>query len=213
MGVEPAEGPADTLLFHIGSPFFITMRIAGDRACTPFNGTPFYFDAGGAQLGWGFEEVADSILFPHPAGSCERILMLSSENSNRIAEGYYSFKTLIFLDATSRLYSDTLVIHAVRSHNGADTLSYARFLEEQVVRNSPMLNDPETLRALFAEGTPKSAESEIYRAVIFAKIGEMASADAAITSSKRLEAQRGKPVTGTAAAARNLLIEELKEIR
>jgi hypothetical protein len=213
MRVEPAEGHADTLLFHIGSPFFITMRIGEDRACEPFNGTPFYFDAGGAQLGWGFEEVADSILFPHPAGSCNRTLMLSSENSNRIAEGYYSFKTLIFLDATSRLYSDTLVVHAVRSHNGADTLSYARFLEEQVVRNSPMLSDPETLRALFAEGTPRSAESEIYRAVILYKIGEAAGADAAISSSQRLEAQRGKPVAGTAAAARSLLIERLRALR
>ena len=213
MSVEPAEGGADTLLFHIGSPLFIRMRIEGDRACEPFNGTPFFFDAGGAQLGWGFEEVADTLLFPRSPGSCDRTLMLSSENSNRIAEGYYTFKTLIFLDAASRLYSDTLVIHAVRSRNGADTLSYARFLEEQMVRNSPMLSEPETLRALFADGTPKSAESEIYRAAILYRIGEAGSADAALASSAELERRRGRPVAGTAAQAREHLARLLRVMK
>lgn len=209
LDIEPTEGSSDTLLFHIGSPFFLRMRVSGDRACEPFNGRPFYFDAGGSQLGWGFEEVADTLLFPHAPGSCQRIVMLSSENSNRVAEGYYTFKTLIFLDATDRLYSDTLVIHAVRSRSGADTISYGRFLQEQAVKNSPTLHDPETLRALFAEQTPKSAESEIYRAVILYRAGDNAGADAALQSSRALESRRGRPVGGTAAEARTRLTGQI----
>ncbi|MEO5930028.1 MAG: hypothetical protein ABIR47_08850 [Candidatus Kapaibacterium sp.] len=203
--VAPLEGGSDTVSFHIGSPMFLRMHLTADRACTPFNGTPFYFDAAGAQLGWGFEEVADSLLFPRTPGSCDRMLMLSSENSNRIAEGVYTFKVLIFIDAESRLYSDTIVVRAVRSNQGADTLSYARFLQEQIARRSPMLNDPETIRALFADGTPKSAESEIYRGVILYRGGDYAGAGAALRSSKEIEQKRRNPLTRGAAAARDAL--------
>jgi hypothetical protein len=56
--VEPVEGPTDTVAFHIGSPLFLRLRIpAGNDACKPFNGRPFFFDSSGAQLGWGFQEA------------------------------------------------------------------------------------------------------------------------------------------------------------
>ncbi len=200
--VEPAEGRSDTIRFHIGSPFFLRLKIADSRTCEPFQGQPFFFDAPGAQLGWGFREVTDSILFPRTAGSCERIVMLSSEGSNRVAEGEYSFKLLFFVDAAERIYSDTLVVQAVRSASGADTLSYARFLQEQIVNNSPLLSDPETVHALFAEGTPRSAESEIYRAIILFRGGDITGADEAIRISHELETRRKRPLSGTAAAAR-----------
>lgn len=205
MIVEPVEGFTDTVRFHIGSPLFLRLKINGGDACRPFNGQPFYFDASGAQLGWGFEEVTDSLIFPRAANSCERIVMLSSESSNRIAEGSYTFKTLIFIDAANRLYSDTIPVHAVRSTRGADTLTYARFLQELIIRNSTVLHDPETIRALFADGTPRSAESEIYRAAILLRAGDPAGAQTALTSARTLAERRGRPLDQSAAAARDAI--------
>jgi hypothetical protein len=199
--VEAAEGRSDTIRFHIGSPLFLRVRIAGTNGCTPFNGRPFFFDAAGSQLGWGFEEVADSLLFRRAAGACERVLMLSSESSNRLAEGVYSFKTLFFLDDGSKLYSDTIVITAVRATDGADSISYARFLQEQIVRRSPLLADPETLRALFAPGTPSSAESEVYRAVLLARAGDLAGAEQAVKQARARATQRGRALDAAAANA------------
>lgn len=203
--VAPVEGHTDTIRFHIGAPLFLSMSIDGDRACEPFNGQPFYFDATGAQLGWGFEEVADSLLFPHGEGRCERNIMLSSENSIRIPEGYYTFKVLIFLDEKSQIYSDTIVLHAVRSKQGADQLSYARFLQEQIIRNSSLLNDPETLRAVFAEGTPQSAESQVYRALILYRGGDLTGADEALQKATQLEKERSRAIAGSALISRRKL--------
>ncbi len=197
--LDPFEGHADTLRFHIGSPFFIRMRVDGNRtdglACEAFDGRPFYFDAGGSQLGWGFEEVADSLLFPRGRGVCDRVIMLSSDASNRIAEGNYTLTVTVFLEAKKHLYSDTLYLQAVRS-GGADDVSYTRFLQEQIVRNSPLLRDPETLRALFSDGAPRSAESEIYRALVYFRGGDRNQAQLALESATNLEAQRNRPVTG-----------------
>ncbi len=206
INVEPLEGPSDTIRFHIGSPFFLRLKILDDQACGPFQGQAFYFDAPGAQLGWGFHEVNDKLLFPqslsHP---CERIVMVSSDGSNRIAEGEYTFKLLLFVDDTHRIYSDTLVVQAVHSPTGADTLSYIRFLQEQIVNNSPLLSDPETVQALFAEGTPRSAESEIYRAVILFKGGDAGGAEQALRSAQELEKKRGHALNRTASATRDAL--------
>jgi hypothetical protein len=211
--VEPIEGPTDTVRFHIGSPLFLRLKIAGDRSCDPFNGQPFFFDALGAQLGWGFEEVADSLIFPRASGACERIVMLSSENSNRIAEGHYTFKTLIFIDAASRLYSDTIGVHAIRSEKGADDLSYTRFLQELIVKNSTMLNDPETINALFAEGTPRGAESEVYRAAILLRGGDATGAQSALASAKQLADRRGRPLDRSAATAYNAVAKAIAGAR
>jgi hypothetical protein len=198
--VQPIEGPQDTIRFHIGSPLFLRLKLDGEIACQPFNGQPFYFDISGAQLGWGFQEISDSILFPHAAGECERIVMLSSENSNRIPEGVYSLKVMIFVDEHSRLYSDTLVVHPVRSADGADELSYSRFLLEQLVRNSPLLQDHETVQALFAEGTPRSATSEVYRALVLYRGGDIAGAESALHSSAELARVSRKSPDPTATA-------------
>jgi hypothetical protein len=199
--VEPVEGATDTVRFHIGSPLFLRLKITADRACEPFSGQPFFFDALGAQLGWGFEEVADSIIFPHAKGACDRIVMLSSESSNRIAEGTYTFKTLIYIDAASRLYSDTIVVHAERSDGGANALSYSRFLQELIVRNSALLNDPETIRALFANTTPRSAESEVYRAAILLRGGDLTGAQGALASARQIAESRRNPLDRNASAA------------
>lgn len=209
IGIHPTEGQSDTLRFHIGSPFFLRLKVADAAACTPFSGRLFYFDAPGSQLGWGFREVSDTLLFPHTAGSCERIVMLSSENSNRIAEGDYTLKLQVFLDVENRVNSDTLVLRAVRSTSGADTLSYARFLQEQIVNNSPLLNDPETLRALFAEETPRSPESEIYRAVILFKSGNPSGAEQALLSSRALQNGRRRKMDPIAIASRDALIKAM----
>jgi hypothetical protein len=207
--VEPIEGASDTVSFHIGSPLFLRLKLSGDIACEPFNGQPFYFDASGAQLGWGFEEVRDSLLFPTAPGSCERIIMLSSENSNRIAEGTYSMKVLLFLDEKSRLYSDTIFVHPVHSASGADTLSYSRFLLEQIIHNTPLLHEPETIQALFAEGTPRSAESEVYHALILYRGGDIAGAEKALLATSELTARRNYPLDRAASAVAGLLAERL----
>lgn len=210
--IDPAEAQSDTLRFHIGSPFFLRLKVTDAAACTPFSGRIFYFDAPGAQLGWGFHEVTDTLLFPRTAGSCERIVMLSSDNSNRIAEGDYTLKLQVFLDAANRVNSDTLVLQAVRSASGADTLSYARFLQEQIVNNSPLLADPETLRALFAEGTPRSPESEIYRAIILFKSGNPSGAEEALLSSRQLQNGRRKKLDQVASASRDALVKAMASV-
>ncbi len=174
--LEPIEGHADTVDFHIGAPLFLRLRINPGTACQAYNGYPFFFDATGAQLGWGFEEVADSLLFPDQRQRCERIIMLSSDHSNRLAEGYFSATVELFVDEHMKLHSDTIILHPVHA-NGADALSYGRFLVEQILRNGTLLgSDRETVDALFADGVPQSAESEIYRAAILYRLGDIAGA-------------------------------------
>lgn len=204
------ENADDTLRFHVGSPLFFRIRVADQTACAPFTGKPFYFDRNGSQLGWGFEEVADSLLFPRTGGACERVVMLSAENANRIAEGTYTLKLLLFLDGGTKLYSDTVVVQAVRSADGANSLSYARFLQEQILRNSPLLADPETIRALFAEGTPKSAESEVYRAAILFRVGDATGADAALASARAMAAARGRELDRAASGTLGALTRALR---
>jgi hypothetical protein len=192
--VEPIERGSDTISFHIGSPLFLRLKLDGELACRPFDGLPFYFDMEGAQLGWNFEEITDSILFPVRPGACERIVMLSSENSNRIPEGVYSLKVMIFVDEKSKLYSDTVIVRPIRSPEGANQLSYRRFLVEQLVRNSPLLHDRETVQALFAEGTPVSAESEVYRALVLYRGGDIAAAEQAVASAEEISRRSRSPL-------------------
>ncbi len=210
LAIESMEAAGDTLRFHVGSPLFFRIRVADQAACAPFIGKPFYFDRSGAQLGWGFEEVADSLLFPRTGGACERVVMLSAENANRIAEGTYTLKLLLFLDGGTKLYSDTVVVQAVRSVDGANNLSYVRFLQEQILRNSPLLADPETIRALFADGTPKSAESEVYRAAILYRVGDATGADAALASARAMAAARGRELDRAASGTLGALTRVLR---
>lgn len=206
--VEPVEGPTDTVAFHIGSPLFLRLRIpAGNDACKPFNGRPFFFDSSGAQLGWGFQEVTDSVLFPAVGNDCQRILMLSSEQSNKLPEGRYTLYVELMFDAQHRLTSNMIPIHPAYSKTGADSLSYSRFLAEQIVSNNPLLRDPETLRALFAEGVPKSVESELYRALILLRAGDAEAARQALSAADQRAA--GKPLPPATDALRKGLAQVL----
>lgn len=203
--LEAVEGPMDTVEFHIGSPLFVRLRLGDSSSCAPGIGELFYFDASGAQLGWGFTEVSDSLLFPPTAGRCERIVMLSSEASNRLAEGRFTMRTELFLTPAKRLRSDTLALHPVRSTTGADEVSYARFLMEQIVRNAAQLRDPETVMALFGEGVPTSAESEVYRAVVLYRMGDFARAVMALDDSREMERARRRAISPAAATTRSTL--------
>lgn len=189
--LESIEGVTDTIEFHIGSPLFLRLNINAGRACQPFNGRPFYFSEAGAQLGWGFSEVSDSLLFPRGKGSCERIVMLSSESSNLLAEGYYVLSVALLLDEKSELRSDTIVLHPVHA-TGANELSYSRFLLEQMISNSPLLKDPLTLRELFAPHLPHSPASEVYRAAIMYMNGEYEGAVEALHAAQKLREEKGR---------------------
>ncbi len=204
--LEPLESRSDTVSFHIGSPLFLRLRVPpGNSACTPFNGTPFYFDANGNQLGWKIQEVTDTLLFPPTSSDCERILMLSSESSNHLPEGLFQMNVAILFDAKKRLTSNTIVLHPAHSRQGADSLSYTRFLQEQILSNNPLLHDPETLKALFAEGVPKSAESEVFRSVILFRAGDLSGAESALRASEELATRRGSSLNPAAAATREAL--------
>jgi hypothetical protein len=205
---EPVEGPTDTVRFHIGSPLFLRLRLGDPSVCRPGSGELFYFDATGSQLGWGFQEVVDSLLFPTIDGRCERVVMLSSEASNRLPAGRYTMRAELFLDPARRLRSDTLAVQPVRSTTGADELSYARFLMEQIVHNAAQLRDPETVAALFGEGVPTSAESEVYRAVVLYRVGDFAGAVIALRSSREMERERGRSV-GIAAETTRATLERI----
>lgn len=206
--LEPIDGKTDTVQFHIGSPLFLHLKINGERACRPFNGRPFFFDASGAQVGWGFVEVADSLLFPRPAGSCDRYLMLSSENSNLLAEGYYTLSVALLLDEKSELRSDTIVLHPVHS-SGADHLSYSRFLLEQILSNSPLLQDPTTMGELFAPHLPHSPASEVYHAAILYMGGDLYRAGELLKAARAMEKEQGMVMSPAAARVSEELAKRL----
>lgn len=205
MRLRGLDVASDTVTFHIGAPLFLRLSGSRQEGCAPFDGRPFFFDGAGAQIGWGLLEVADSLVLPRSQDGCDRFLLLTSENSNRLPEGVYTLKTLIFIDEKRSLYSDTLVVRAVRSPGGADTTSFTRFLLEQILRNSPLLSDPETLSAIFASGTPRGAESEIYRSVILQRGGDPSGARQALQEADRMVRQRGRPLDENASRVRNLL--------
>lgn len=206
--LEPIEGGTDTVRFHIGSPLFLRLKINAGRACEPFNGRPFFFDANGAQVGWGFVEVADSLLFPRGKESCERYLMLSSENSNLLAEGYYTLSVSLLLDEKSELRSDTIVLHPVHSR-GADALSYSRFILEQILSNSPLLQDPMTLNELFAPHLPHSPASEVYHAAILFMSGDMYRAADLLKEARRMAQEKGTAMSPAAARVSDELEKRL----
>lgn len=205
MELRAIDTDSDTVTFHIGSPLILRLSGRREPGCAPFDGRPFYFDAVGAQIGWGFVEVADSILLPHLDGECDRYLLLTSENSNRLPEGVFTVKTEIFIDEKRALYSDTITLRCIRSPQGADTTSFNRFLIEQILRNSPLLADPETLGAVFGEGTPRGAESEVYRGLILLRGGDAAGAWRALEEADRLVDLRGRPLDSNAERVRRLL--------
>lgn len=202
--LEPIEGATDTVRFHIGSPLFLRLTITTGRACEPFNGRPFFFSDDGAQAGWGFEEVTNELLFPRKDGTCERIVMLSSENSNLLAEGNYRLSVALLLDEKSELRSDTIVINPIHATK-ADDLSYSRFLLEQMLQNSPLLQDPATLRELFAPHLPHSPTSEVYHAAILFETGDYEGASKALNAARRLQEERSGAISKGAAILRDEL--------
>jgi hypothetical protein len=203
--LEPVEGPADTVEFHIGSPLLLRLRLDGADGCGNGTGQLFYFDDASMQLGWGFEEVSDSLVLRPSSSYCERFVLLSSEASNRLAEGTYAMRTTLFLDPRRRMPSNTIVVRAVRSTTGADQESYARFLQEQILLRPDQLRDPETLDALFGEGVPVSAESDVYRAVILFRAGDYAGAEVSLSSAADMALERRTPLSLAAAATRDAL--------
>ncbi|MGE3802727.1 MAG: hypothetical protein AB7H80_17060 [Candidatus Kapaibacterium sp.] len=208
VAMESIEGIRDTIEFHIGSPLFLKLKIQTGRACEPFNGHPFFFDERGAQVGWGFEEVSDTLMFPDAEASCERYLMLSSEASNLLAEGYYSMSVALLIDEKSELRSDTIVLHPIHA-SGANTLSYSRFILEQIISNSPLLEDRATLRELFSNHLPQSFASDVYRAAIFYRGGDRIEASDALAAAERRMKSSESSATGSTNASR--LFKRLQE--
>jgi hypothetical protein len=136
--------------------------------------------------------------------------MLTSESSNRLAEGYYFLKIQIYNDERSRINSDTILLHPVRSASGATEESYSRFIQEQIIRNSQLLvNDADTRAALFGDGVPVSAESEIYHALILYRSGDIAGAEYALKSARDLQRFRQRPLAEDARIARDALFARL----
>ncbi|MCB9216007.1 MAG: hypothetical protein R3F28_13895 [Candidatus Kapaibacterium sp.] len=199
--IESIEGIRDTIEFHIGSPLFLKLGIRTGRACESFNGHPFFFDERGAQVGWGFEEVSDTLMFPDAEASCERYLMLSSEASNLLAEGYYSMSVALLIDEKSELRSDTIVLHPIHA-SGANALSYSRFILEQIILNSPLLEDRATLRELFSDHLPQSFASDVYRAAIFYRGGDRVEASDALAAAERRMKSDESSSTGSANTSR-----------
>ena len=208
--VESIEGVSDTIEFHIGSPLFLRLSINAGRACEPYNGRPFYFAEAGAQLGWGFQEVSDSLLFPRRKNACERIVMLSSENSNLLAEGHYVFSVALLLDEKSELRSDTIILRPIHAA-GANKLSYSRFLLEQMLTNSPLLKDPLTLKELFAPHLPHSPASEVYHAAILYVNGQYEEAVQALAVAQRLQDENEGDISHAATFLRGELQRRLAE--
>ena len=206
--LESIEGNNDTIRFHIGSPLFLRMNINTRLACEAFNGHPFFFDEKGVQIGWGFEEVQDTLVLGGEEGSCERFLMLTSESSNLLAEGYYPMSVALLIDEKSELRSDTIVLHPVHA-SGADERSYSRFIIEQIISRSPLLDDPVTLRELFASHLPQSFASDVYKAVIFYRGGDMFGAEEALTEAEK---KMMTPVGELSVGARRLYNELKRRI-
>lgn len=210
--LEALEGHIDTVEFHIGAPLFLRLSVGDARGCAPGVGELFHFDATGSQLGWSFEEVSDSLLFPRLPGRCDRVIMLSSEASNRLAEGRFTMRTELFLEPRERIISNLIALHPVRSQSGANERSYARFLQEQIVRNPAHLRDPQTLAALFGEGVPTSAESEVYRSLILFRSGDLAGARQALHTASQMAAERGRPLDVAAATTHAAVTQDLAAV-
>lgn len=202
--IEPLETTGNKISFHVGSPMFLRVKINGKLGCEPMNGQFFYFDQKDIQVGWGFEEVFDSTLFPKDKKSCERIIMLSSENSNRLPEGDYQLKLALYVNEKIKLTSDTITLSPIHA-NQASQESYSAFLLEQIFRNSPVLQDPETLKAIFSDKSLASAESEIYCGLMKLRAGDISGSILALKNSEILESKAGKPLGNFASSIKKIV--------
>ncbi len=180
--IKSLEGRSDTISFHVGSPLILRIEGTPGRGCDQENGDFFLFSSKRAQLGWLFQEVSDSVLFPWSRGTCARYLMLTSEESNDLAEGYYELSVALLLDERNRRVSDTVVLHPVHA-KGASSLSYGAFLAEQIALDAPLLRERETQRELFADHLPKSRTIYLYEAIIRYRSGDLGGARRAYLSS------------------------------
>ena len=202
--ITSLDGSSDTITFHIGSPLFL--RIPGEpgRGCEGMNGHFFVFGENESQLGWGFREIADSIAFPEP--DCVRYLLLPSEESNGLAEGYYRVSVALLLDEKSRRTSDTVVLHPIHAPSASPD-SYAQFLLEQLVLASTMLRNEATVSGLFADHLPKNRTIDLYEGLIRYRIGDLTGAREALARASR----EGVGVFGPHAAALHARLSLLVE--
>ena len=202
--ITSLDGNADTITFHIGSPLFL--RIPGEpgRGCEAMNGHFFVFGENESQLGWGFREIADSTAFPET--DCVRYLMLPSEESNGLAEGYYRVSVALLLDEKSRRTSDTVVLHPIHAPSASPD-SYAQFLLEQLILASTMLRNEATVDGLFADHLPKNRTIDLYEGLIRYRIGDLTGAREALARASR-EGARG---FGPHAAALHARLSRLVE--
>lgn len=174
----------DSISFHIGGPVLLSIDNRSGRACAVENGRIFTFGVDGTQLGWGFEEVSDSIVLPRSETDCRRYLLLSAEESNRLAEGSYGASVALLMDASQRLTSDTILLSPFHAPN-ASASSYASFLLEQIVTKSPILQRAESIEALFGDHLPSSPRIDLYEAVIRLRAGDLSGAREALGSYER----------------------------
>lgn len=207
--LEPLDAASSKLVFHIGSPMFLRVKIDGKLGCEPLNGQFFYFDENDVQVGWGFEEVYDSTLFPNQKNSCERIIMLSSENSNRLAEGEFKVKINLYVNDKTKLVSNLVTLNPIHAKS-ATTDSYSAFLLEQLFKNNPILQDPETLKAIFLDKSLASPESEVYCSVLKFRAGDFSGAKQSLHDSELLSTKLGKPLAKAAAGIKKIILAKMQ---
>ena len=189
--IQALEGRSDTISFHIGSPLILRIEGTAGRGCEQMNGEFFLFSSKRAQLGWLFREVSDSLLFPWSRSTCARYLMLTSEESNDLAEGFYQVSVALLLDERSRRVSDTIVLNPIHAE-GASRDSYGAFLAEQIASNAPLLRERETQKELFSDHLPKSRLIYLYEAIIRYRSGDLGGARVAYGKSIEIGGTAGR---------------------
>ncbi len=200
LSLSSLERETDTVSFHIGSPLFLVVDGVEGRGCEPENGQFFIFSEREMQLNWGFREVSDSILLPRERHPCVRYLMLSSEESNALAEGYYKVSVALLLDEKNRRVSDTIILNPIHAE-GASESSFSQFLLEQIVTDAPLLSSYATVEELFSGSLPRSASIFLYEAFLRYRMGDITGA---------LEALDFVEIDWKAESPANTYVEELQ---
>ena len=188
LNISSLSGETDTVTFHIGSPLFLRVTGEPGRGCEPMNGRFFIFSERDMQLNWGFREVVDSVVLPREIGDCGRYLMLSSEESNALAEGHYKVSVALLLDERSKRASDTIVLNPIHAA-AASPSSFAQFLLEQIVTGAPLMQNRSTVEELFSGGLPRSQHISLYEAYIRIRSGDLEAARRALRQSDEIGAE------------------------
>lgn len=187
--IASLEGRTDTVTFHIGSPIFLRVDGVEGRGCSPQNGRFFIFSERDMQLNWGFSEVSDSTVLPRSSSNCARYLMLTSEESNALAEGYYKVSVALLLDEKNRRVSDTIVLNPIHAES-ANASSFGQFLLEQIVTKAPLLSNNATIVELFSGSLPKSKAISLYESFIRYRMGDISGARTALRTAGTVGATR-----------------------